>query len=61
MRDSIVVLLKEFGRSIKNLDCRISQNTLQLNGIAKSFYEKQKLQERAKKLGHTVDNRVRVE
>ena len=54
-------LLNEFSRKIINLSCRVIDNRLQLNGQTDSFYSKQLLQERAKKLvGLPVENLVEV-
>lgn len=60
--DSIHVLVTEFSKTIKNLDCQVKNNRLLLNGKAGSYYQKQKLQERAKRLvALPVDNCVEVE
>jgi hypothetical protein len=57
----VAELFVEFSRKVINLSCRVVDNRLQLSGQTDSFYSKQLLQERAKKLvGLPVENLVEV-
>jgi len=54
-------LLEEFSRKINNMECHFHNNRLRLKGVANSFYVKQLLQERAKRLtGMQIENLVEV-
>ena len=57
----VSTLMNEFSGKVDNLSCHIMHDRLRLSGTTTSFYFKQLLQERAKKLtGMRIENLVEV-